>query len=200
MLNLYRGDDLTLTIVDIVELSDTNNFTATSEPNYLRIYTTGSPNGLLLSKHVGLQADLPADEWMYLTETDEILLGQSYTGTVVTHDGTVFIFGDSGVAGSGSEAERTLRTMLTLNNEYSLYKCVDIDVSADEFFLDDDISVDMITFSLDDITYTATLDDLELLPAETQNFYVKMVIPEGTDTMNFRNVSLDVSFMTEFYE
>jgi len=200
MLNLYKGDDLTLTIVDMIELSDTNNFEATSEPNYLRIYTTGSPNGLLLSKHTGLQVDLPADEWMYLTETDEILLGQSYTGTIVTYDGTVFIFGDTGVAGSGTEEERTLKVLLTLDNEESSFKCVDIEVTVDEFFLDEDVSTSMITFSTDDITYTSTLDIAELIPDAIQNFYIKMIIPEGTATMNFRNISLDVDFMTEFYE
>jgi hypothetical protein len=200
MLNLYRGDDAVLTVIDQETLSDTNNFSATSEPNYLRIYTTGHPNGQLLSKHTGLQADLPADEWMYLTETDEILLGQSYTGTVITYDGTVFIFDDEGVAGTGIESERTLSATLSLVNEYTDFKCVSIELSSLEYFADANIDTTIVSYSLDGETYASTLSVSNMIPDAETTVYIKAIIPEGTGTMNYRNIGLKKDYQTEFYE
>lgn len=200
MLKFYRGDDEILTVIDKIAVSEANYFTAKEEPNFLRVYEDGSPYGVLLTKHTGLQADLPADGWMFLPDTSEILLGQNYTGTIITYDGTIFIFNDEGVAGSGVVSERTLEATLDMVNEYTDFKCVNIDLSITEYFPDETIENSIVTLSSDGVDYYETLTFTELLPSESTMIYVKVVIPDGTATMNYRNLGIEKTYQTEFNE
>ena len=199
MVNITRGTLNVFRVVHKESLVSAQVVECEEEPDVIYLFSSTNPNGIKIDKHIGLLAELPADEWMWDEEC--IKFGSIRDSEVlVAYCGDDFLFNDELINCNGTLEERTHVYTCSLDNDYSDYELKDVVISPSVIYEHEDISSACMTLSLDNSVFSGSIEYTPMNPSESLTFYVKIVAPEGLMPYNFRNLGVKVQYALLYHE
>jgi len=198
-LKVYKDSACTQPIqTEVGKLSgdgSTTSFTCTGNPAEVRKFSTSAPYGQLLSEGTDYSVTDNGDGTYTVTLTTAPASGE----TVVAFDSGEKVFADQyAIGNSASESDRTFEQQLFVKaedvNAQNVTVAIEDYVSgagADTswFYLAPDSSGSPGTYG----SAGASLDIGNMNSGDVVPFWVKCIVPQGTDMENYRDVYLKVS-------
>ena len=192
MLKINRGPNEIFYVVARAQLDNVDEYESSEEPTAIYLFDSENKFGNLIEKHIGIFAELPADEWMWHDE--KIVFGSYHSEYMIAVCGTEFLFNSDVIPVNGTSEQRSRVVSLTLKNEYEYYACKQVICTPAEFYTLEDTSESWITLSIDGANFSSSATIDEVPAGATTSLYAKITIPEGTTVFNYRNLGIELNY------
>lgn len=198
MMTVKRGNSVIYSILKREALSGAAAVDCEEEPDAIYIFAEATPAGVLIDKHLGVFAQLPADEWMWYNS--QITFGNERTGYMMAFTGEIFLFKDEVIPVVGTAELRSRVITINLSNPETDYIYTNISITSEEFYELAATDHSWITFSADNTTFVSTLEIESINPSSNANIYVKILLPEGMPVFNYRNIGMKTLYAKMYNE
>lgn len=175
-------------------------FPCAEEPAEVRVFSSSAPYGALIPKTNGQQNTPSSGTWGYSA-------GIVKLGTPLS-DGEIAVAISAGeklfeqqttqnnklnfIANSADEKDRTKVQVLYLKNTDTDKKHIEVTISFQDLLDSVGASANWSSLSLDNTEFSSSLSFAEINPGEVKTFYAKTVVPLNQETMNYRDVYLQI--------
>jgi len=198
----YSGGTVSNPIATILAtLSNSGTqFACDTKPAEVRIFKTGAPYGELLTEDTTNPSSPAAGKWGYSSGMVKLGTPLQNGETAVAISSGVKLFETQTtqnnklmfIANSSDVKDRTKIQTVYLKNTDTTKQHVEISITFQDFLASDGASTSWCSISEDGTTYSDSLSIASMAPGEVKTLYVKAVVPENQQTMNYRDVYLKI--------
>lgn len=198
----YSGGTVSNPIATILAtLSNSGTqFACPTKPAEVRIFKTGAPYGELLTEDTTNPSSPAAGKWGYSGGMVKLGTALQNGETAVAISSGVKLFETQTtqnnklmfIANSSDPKDKTKIQTVYLKNTDTNKQHVEISITFQDFLASEGASTSWCTISEDGTNYSASLSIASMAPGAVKTLYVKAVVPDNQQTLNYRDIYLKI--------
>lgn len=199
----YSGGTLSRPIARILAQLATpgTQFACPEEPAEVRIFKAGAPYGILLQRDTTNPSAPAAGRWGYVggvvrlgtaLQTGEIAVAIS-SGEKLFELQTTQNNKQMFIANTDDSKDRTKVQVLYLANTETNKSYVEVALTFQDLLGSEGASTSWFALSTDGTNYSSTISFTNINPGEVRTFYARAIVPANQETMNYRDIYLQIS-------